>query len=64
MLAKELRLKNAEELRRLADELRADLHTAEFKVATNQLSKVRNLRTIRRDLARVLTVLAQTPVTN
>lgn len=64
MLAKELRLKNAEELRRLADDLRADLHTAEFKVATNQLTKVRNLRELRRDLARVLTVLSLTSATN
>lgn len=64
MLAKELRLKNADELRRIAAELRADLHDAEFRVATNQSGKVRAVRELRRDLARVLTILAQTPATN
>jgi ribosomal protein L29 len=44
----------------MSTDLRADLHDAEFKVATNQSGKVRMVRELRRDLARVLTVLAQT----
>lgn len=58
MDAKELRQKTVQELETLAVELRAGLHDAEFRVASRQSGKVRELRTFKRDLARVLTVLA------
>jgi ribosomal protein L29 len=56
----ELRNKSAEELTRLAQELRAKLHDAEFSVAMHQSKKVRELRELKRDLARVLTIQQQT----
>lgn len=55
MEAKELKSKSAVELVRLADELRAELRALRFKVATRQHSKVRDVRRIRRDLARIET---------
>lgn len=57
MEAKDLRQKSPEELRNLAAELRVQLREAEFAVATHQLKKVRDLRRVKRDLARVLTTL-------
>lgn len=59
MDAHELRQRNREELDRLAMELRAKLHDAEFSVAMHQSKKVRDLRSMKRDLARVLTVLRE-----
>jgi ribosomal protein L29 len=53
MEAKELKSKTAAELTRVADELRAELRAIRFKVATRQYGKVRDLRRLRRDLARV-----------
>lgn len=53
MEAKELKSKTAAELTRIADELRAELRVIRFKVATRQHGKVRDLRRLRRDLARV-----------
>ena len=53
MEVKELKSKTAAELTRIADELRAELRAIRFKVATRQHGKVRDLRRLRRDLARV-----------
>lgn len=53
MEAKELRTKNPTELARLADELRTEWRVLRFKVATRQHGKVRDVRRVRRDLARV-----------
>lgn len=53
MEAKELKSKTVAELTRIADELRAELRVIRFKVATRQHGKVRDLRRLRRDLARV-----------
>lgn len=53
MEAKELKSKTVAELVRIADELRAELRAIRFKVATRQHGKVRDLRRLRRDLARV-----------
>jgi ribosomal protein L29 len=58
MDAKELRLKNPIELERLVLELRAKLHGLRSRVATNQQTKVRDLRVMRKDLARALSVQA------
>lgn len=56
----ELRNRNRQELDRLAQEFRAKLHDAEFAVAMHQSKKVRDVRELKRDLARVLTVLRHT----
>ncbi|MCC6563478.1 50S ribosomal protein L29 [Patescibacteria group bacterium] len=53
MEAKELKSKSQAELTRMGDELRAELRAIRFKVATRQHGKVRDLRRLRRDLARI-----------
>ncbi|MSR85280.1 50S ribosomal protein L29 [Candidatus Uhrbacteria bacterium] len=53
MNMQELKLKSLDELRRLADELGEKLREARFKVATRQLTKVRQLRVLKKDLARI-----------
>ncbi len=58
MDAKELKSKTAAELNRLADELRAEVRNLRFKVATRQHGKVRDLRHLRRDIARIETELS------
>jgi len=55
----ELRNRPADELTRLEAELRAKLHDAEFSVAMHQSKKVRELRELKRDLARILTLQKQ-----
>ncbi|MFZ2804580.1 MAG: 50S ribosomal protein L29 [Patescibacteria group bacterium] len=59
----DLRQRTPQELERLEQELRAKLHDAEFAVAMHQSKKVRDLRDLKRDLARVLTILRQTTPT-
>lgn len=53
MEAKELTSKSKAELTRMGEELRAELRAIRFKVATRQHGKVRDLRRLRRDLARI-----------
>lgn len=60
MEAKELLQKQPDELRRMASELRAKLRDLRFKVATRQWSKVRTVRELKKDLAKVETVLNAT----
>ena len=55
----ELKLKSQDELRRLAQELQEKLRDARFKVATRQLTKVRELRALKKDLARITMILTQ-----
>lgn len=62
MEAKELQSKSKAELSRMADELRAELRTLRFKVATRQHGKVHDLQRVRRDLARI--EAARTHATN
>ena len=59
MDTKQLRMKSPDELKRLTLELRAELRDMRFKVATRQLSKVRELRKVRQQLARIATLLHQ-----
>ncbi len=54
---KELKLKSVDELKRLAKEQRSELRDMRFKVATRQLTKVRNVRKGKKDLARIETLL-------
>lgn len=55
---KELRQKNAEELRRLAEELRTEIQSLRFKAHLRSLRQVRTLRAARKNLARVMATLA------
>lgn len=60
MATKELRQKTPHELAALAAELKAELRDMRTSVKTRQTRKVRDLRTKKRELARVLTVLNET----
>ncbi len=54
----ELKGQSAAQLRQLADKLRAEVRSLQFKASQNQLKQVRELRAKKREIARVLTVLA------
>jgi large subunit ribosomal protein L29 len=58
MKAKELRDLSIDELRRREDDLRKELVLARFKKANQQLKNPLKLREIKRDIARVLTVIS------
>lgn len=57
--ASEYRERSDEELREIADNLRAEIFNARFQRYTEQLDQTSLLKTKRRDLARVLTVLGE-----
>ena len=59
MNAKELRELSGEELEAKSAELRGELFNVRVKHATGQLENTARLGTLRRDVARVETVLAQ-----
>ena len=59
MKAKELREQTAEELRVKENELYDQLFRLRFQAATAQLEKPARIRQVRRDLARIKTVLRQ-----
>jgi large subunit ribosomal protein L29 len=57
--ANDLRDKSAEELNTLVGEIRGDLFKARIQNHTNQLDSTAKLRGMRRDIARIKTVLRQ-----
>lgn len=57
MKASELRELTLEELQKKADDLKAELFNLRFQLATGQLDNYRRIRMVRKDLARVKTVL-------
>jgi len=59
MNIKEVTIKSEVELKHLLLELKKKLDDLQFKVAQKQLKNVREVRTVKRDIARVLTVLDQ-----
>ena len=63
MKAKELREQTAEELRVKESELYDQLFLLRFQAATAQLEKPAKIRQVRRDLARIKTVLRQKEIT-
>jgi large subunit ribosomal protein L29 len=56
---KEIRGLSTEELKAREQQLRVDLFKARIQNHTNQLDSTAKLRTIRRDIARIATVLRQ-----
>ncbi len=54
---KDLRSKNPEELRRLAQELRTHIREGRFHLAMQQSAKTKAYRQAKKDLARLETVL-------
>ena len=59
MKAKELRDKSVNELQQMEQDLSRDLWKTRFKNVTSQLDDTAKIRRLRRDVARVKTVLAQ-----
>jgi len=57
--AADIRAKSEEELKDLQGELRTDLFKARIQNHTNQLDSTAKLRSLRRDIARINTVLRQ-----
>ncbi|MDD4900496.1 MAG: 50S ribosomal protein L29 [Patescibacteria group bacterium] len=54
---KELKLKTEKELRKILDESRDKLRDLRFKDANKQLKDVREIRVIKRTIARILTLI-------
>lgn len=59
MNASELREKSLEELRELGTERRRELFDLRFKHYTGQLTSTATLRTTRRDIARIETIIRE-----
>lgn len=59
MKAKELRTKQSDELKKELEELRKESLNLRFQAASGQLGNLAKRRTVRRDIARVKTVLHQ-----
>jgi large subunit ribosomal protein L29 len=59
MKASELKQLSADELRSKVQEVRAELWSARMKHETGQLENTAKLRSLRRDVARVQTVLRE-----
>jgi len=64
MKIKDLRSKNIEELRKLAEELRKKIQELQIEKKLNKLSKPHLIKMTRKDLARVLTILKENEKTN
>ncbi len=59
MKAAELRDLSDDELRRKLRELQEELFNLRFQLATGQIENVSRIRTVRRDIARLQTILRQ-----
>lgn len=57
---KEIRNKPVSELNHLLGDLRKKLDDLKFKVFQNQLKNIREIRVIKKDIAKVMTVLGET----
>lgn len=57
MNPKDLAQKTREELAKLEADARAEIRELRFKISSRQNSKVRAVRDIKRDLARILTAM-------
>jgi len=59
MKAKELREKDIEELKNLLGKQREKLLKTRFQLAMGRLKNVREIRKIKKDIARILTILSE-----
>lgn len=59
MRAADIRQKTQEELRRNVKEIRERLRNLRFDLASGKVKNVREIRQIRKDVARILTVLKE-----
>ncbi|MEI7844675.1 MAG: 50S ribosomal protein L29 [Chloroflexota bacterium] len=60
MIAKEIRNLSAEQIKAKVADTREELMKLRFQQVTGQLTDTSRLRTLRRDIARMETILAQT----
>ncbi len=60
MKAKEIRQKNQEELDKLLKEYRHELFNLRIQKQTGQIEKIGRIRVVKREIARVLTVMNET----
>ena len=59
MKAKELRTMSAEELNAKLAELKEELFNLRFQLAVNQLDNPHKITAVKRDIARIMTVLCE-----
>jgi large subunit ribosomal protein L29 len=59
MLASELKSKTPEQLREQLVSLKKEAFNLRFQAATNQLENTSRMRAVRKDVARIMTVLNQ-----
>ena len=59
MKIKELRTKSTQELQNLLKESREKLRDLRFRIASKQLKKVREIRGVKKTIAKILTLLNQ-----
>ena len=59
MKAKELRNLTSEELLSKLDEFKSELFSLRFQLATGQLQNTARIKTVKRDIAKVKTVLVE-----
>jgi len=59
MKFKELNVKTTDELKRLHTELSVQMQELNFKVASHQLKRVREIRVVKKNIAQILTILNQ-----
>ncbi|MDO8470561.1 MAG: 50S ribosomal protein L29 [bacterium] len=63
METSDLKLKSSEELRDMASAMKAKLQSFGFDLHAGKVKNVREIREMRKDIARILTVLRQQSVT-
>lgn len=59
MKAKELREKNSEELTGILQDKRVELCQLRFDLKANQIQNHQQLKTVKRDIARIVTILKE-----
>ncbi|MGQ9553803.1 MAG: 50S ribosomal protein L29 [Anaerolineae bacterium] len=59
MKAAELRERTSDELRKALDDANQELFNLRFQAATGQLADIHRMRAVRKDLARILTMLKE-----
>ena len=57
MLVKDLRGKSVDELNQLIEDFKAELFTLRFQNSTGQLEQPHKIRAVKKDIARVFTVI-------
>ena len=59
MKPQEIRKKSQEDLKKLLPELRENIRSLQFKIASKEIKNHQLLRLVKKDLARVLTILKE-----